>query len=38
MASCLDDIEMQTLGVTWSEYVHTINELEMDVLRCVICA
>ncbi|KAM5543103.1 hypothetical protein V8D89_002977 [Ganoderma adspersum] len=30
---CLDDTEMQTLGVTWSEYVQTANELSIDVLR-----
>lgn len=35
--SCLDDTEMQTLGVTWSEYVQTANELSIDVLRCAIC-
>nr|VWO97506.1 Chitin synthase 7 (EC (Chitin-UDP acetyl-glucosaminyl transferase 7) [Ganoderma boninense] len=30
---CLDDTEMQTLGVTWTEYVQTANELSLDVLR-----
>ncbi|KAI1796336.1 phosphatases II [Ganoderma leucocontextum] len=30
---CLDDTEMQTLGVTWSEYVHTANGLGIDVQR-----
>ncbi|PIL34093.1 hypothetical protein GSI_03804 [Ganoderma sinense ZZ0214-1] len=30
---CLDDTEMQTLGVTWAEYLQTAHELSIDVLR-----
>ncbi|KAI0674834.1 hypothetical protein C8Q78DRAFT_504163 [Trametes maxima] len=30
---CLDDNELQSLGVTWEEYVQVANELGIDILR-----
>ncbi|TBU22851.1 phosphatases II [Dichomitus squalens] len=30
---CLDDAELQTLGVAWSDYARTADELGIDVLR-----
>ncbi|KAI0331037.1 phosphatases II [Cubamyces sp. BRFM 1775] len=30
---CLDDNELQSLGVTWAEYVQVAGELGIDVLR-----
>ncbi|KAI0644650.1 hypothetical protein C8Q79DRAFT_913092 [Trametes meyenii] len=30
---CLDDSELQSLGVTWEEYVQVANELSIDILR-----
>ena len=31
--SCLDDNELEFLGVEWSEYTRIANELNLDVLR-----
>lgn len=33
--SCLDDEELELLGVPWAEYSSTADELGLDVLRSV---
>ncbi|KAH9940524.1 phosphatases II [Epithele typhae] len=30
---CLDDLELQSLGVHWADYVRAADELDMDILR-----